>query len=86
MFARPLFVRMRTNSLCLRLRYSFLCGRRARVCVYAVLTYADEEAVFACTLLVYMLTNSPCLGVRYSWVSGRIYRVCVYAILADAAE
>jgi len=62
MFARPLFVCMRTNRLCLRLRYSCLYGRTARVCVYAVLAYADEEAVFACTLFMHMPMNSPSLG------------------------
>ena len=83
---KPLFVCMRTNSSCLLQRNSYLYGRIARVCVYAVLAYADKEAMFACTLFLCMRTNSLRLRVRYSCVCGRIACVCVYSIRENADE
>ena len=100
-FPCTLFVRMRTNSPCLQDRYSCVCGRIARVCVYAIRTYTDGKPVFACTLFVRILTNSPflrvryfvrlrinrlCLRVRYSCVYAQIGRVCVSAVLEYADE
>jgi len=85
-FDYTLFVRMWKNSPCLRVRYSFVCGRITRVCVYAIRAYADEEPVFACTLFLRMRNNCLCLRARYSCIYGRITLVCVYAIRAYADE
>ena len=59
MFASTLFVRMRTNRPCLRVRNWFVCRRIARLFVYATRANADEKPVFACTLFVQIRANSP---------------------------
>ena len=41
-FACMLFVRLRTNCLCLRVCYSCVCGRIARVYVYSIPADANE--------------------------------------------
>jgi len=66
MFACTLFVLMRPNGPCLRVRFSCGCERIARVCVYAIRADAADWPVFANTLFVRMRTNSPCLRIRYS--------------------
>jgi len=86
MFASMPFVRIRTNR---------------RVCVDAIVVYAEEYPVFACKVFVRMRPNSPCLrvcyfvrmptnspslSVCYSCVRGRIACVCVFTIRADADE
>jgi len=85
-FACTLFVRMRTNSPCLDVRYSYGCGRIAHVYVYAILADTDEALMFACTLVVRNRSNSSSLRVRYSGGCGQIARVCMYAIRAGADE
>jgi len=42
MFASTLFVRMRTNSQYLRIRYSYVCVKIARLCLFSIRAYADE--------------------------------------------
>jgi len=86
MFASTLFVRIRTNSRCIRVRQSCLSGRIARVCWYDIRANADELAVFAGRLFVRMQTNSPYLPDRYSCVCGRVARVRVYSIRVHTDE
>jgi len=85
-FAYTLFVRLRTNIPCFRVRYLCGYGPLSSVSGYAIradtderplftstliLADAYEKPVFACTLFVLMRTNSP---------------FCVYAIRAYAIE
>ena len=86
MLACTVFVRVRVNSPCLRVRYSYGCRRIACVCVNAIRAEAEEWPVFACTLFVRVRQNSQCLRVRYSCGFGGVARVCVYAIRADVDE
>jgi len=86
MFACMLFMRMRTNSICLPICCSNVRVRIGRVFVYGILVYADEKPVFANTLFVRIRTHSKCLSVRYSYGFGRIARFCVYASRAYAEE
>jgi len=85
-FASTLFVRMRTSSPYLRVRYSCVCVRRARVCVYGIREDSDECPMFACTLFVRIRTNSPCWRVCYSCGCGGTAHVCVFAIGAYGDE
>ena len=60
MFSCTQIVRIRSNSPCLRVCYSYGFGRIDHVCKTVIRMYADESLVFASTLFVLIRTNSPC--------------------------